>query len=490
MDFASWVDRASFAGPHESAWWPWVTVLLSSAILAGYGIIAFNWYFQAKLARHADAEAALRRLRNICLTCVICGCAFFLGDIPWIIWRLYDVILAAVLIYTWLAVLRMRGMSLVVERLAQLDELERAVERYREIAELLPHMVWTAGADGRVDSSNQRWRQFAGDNRTWLEAIHPDEQLAAAAKWNAATAARVPVNLEVKLGGTSGYRTFLVTATPIVRGEALKWLGACADIEAQKQLVIEKELQAKQKTFFLNALSHDLRAPLHNVVLNAHLLKLSVRDPADVQSVGMILENAVAAAELVTRLLDFARVEAQDKNVVEAVSLAATVRQVVRRFQPISEQKGLYLKVTGDGDVKVLTDRQKLERIISNLVDNAIKYTNRGGVSVGLAAGEDEVAVRVSDTGIGIPQDNVPHLFGEFYQVNNYDRDRSKGFGMGLAICKSLAHHIGGDVRLAETGPQGSCFEVVVKAARTDAEKRPGDAPAAAGVRWAATDSH
>src|SRR5581483_6268408 len=166
----------------------------------------------------------------------------------------------------------------------------------------------------------------------------------------------------------------------ISRGDGVKWLGACADIEAQKQLVAEKELQARQKTFFLNALSHDLRAPLHNVVLNAHLLKLSARDPADVQSVGMIIENAVAAAELVTRLLDFARIEAQDKNVVEPVSLGATLHQVVRRFQPISEQKGLYLKVTGDRDVKVLTDRQKLERIISNLVDNAIKYTSRGGV--------------------------------------------------------------------------------------------------------------
>jgi PAS domain S-box-containing protein len=464
MSIPSWLDTADLsptAAPHGAVW-PWVTISLSVIMIAGYGVIAFNWYFQWKLARHTDAHAALVRLRNICLASVVCSYVFFATDMPWIIWRLYDVTLLGLALYTWSFCLRMHGLKLVDERLAQVQQLEQSAERYREIAELLPHMVWTADADGQVDFSNDRWRAYAGENRSWLEAIHPEEQRDAIAHWTASTSAKVPVTMEVRLGGLrGGYRTFVVKATPVVHGEAVKWLGACADIEDQKLLAAEKEMQAKQKGFFLNALSHDLRAPLHNVLLNAHLLKLTVKGHEDVESVNTIIENAVAAGDLVTKLLDFARAGAHDANQVQNVSVAATLQQIVRRFQPVAEQKGLYLRCT-DVDAQVVTDRQKLERIISNLVDNAIKYTSRGGVSIGLSAVDEEVAVRVCDTGIGIPAENVPYLFDEFYQVNNHERDRSKGFGMGLAICRCLARHIGGDVRLAHSGPAGSTFEVVV----------------------------
>ncbi|MGB7157180.1 MAG: ATP-binding protein [Tepidisphaeraceae bacterium] len=456
----------------------WVTIVLSVLVLAGYCAIAVNWFFQSKLSHHAESRAALARLRNICIACVVCGIVLYTSDAPFLVWRLYDAGLLLLAIHAWSFVLRTRGPSLMDERLKHVDELERSARRYREIAELLPHTVWTATDDGRVDFSNQRWREYAGDDCTWLEALHPDEWQRVWAQWNEALASRQPVTIEARLKGaapaagnvgaasasaTGAYRTFVIKATPIVNGAAVKWLGACADVEDQKQLAAEKELQARQKSFFLNALSHDIRAPLHNVLLNAHLLKMSVSDEADAESVQMIVENAVAAGDLVTKLLDFAKVGAQDHNELERVSLAATFQQVVRRFAPLTEQKGLYLRIAdAEADVHVLTDRQKLERIISNLVDNAIKYTNDGGVTLDMLVRDGEVCVRVCDTGVGVSAEHVPQLFDEFYQVNNYERDRSKGFGMGLAICRSLARHIGGDVRLARTGPDGSCFEVVL----------------------------
>jgi signal transduction histidine kinase len=137
---------------------------------------------------------------------------------------------------------------------------------------------------------------------------------------------------------------------------------------------------------------------------------------------------------------------------------------VARRFQPIAEQKGLWLRVIGGGDddVEALTDRQKLDRVVSNLVDNAIKFTQRGGVTLELAQDGAGTRVLVGDTGIGVPERDAPFLFDEFYQVDNHERDRRKGFGMGLAICRSLARQLGGDVRLARTSPGGSCFEVAV----------------------------
>jgi len=458
------------------ALWAWITIVLSLLVLAGYCAIAVNWFFQAKLARLADSRAALARLRNICVACVVCGFVLYANPTPFFVWRVYDAWLLLLACHAWLFVLRTRGPSLMDERLKQMAELERSATRYREIAELLPHMVWTATGDGHVDFSNQRWREYVCDSRTWLEALHPDEWRAVWQQWNDALTARQPVTIEARLKSgptpatrtapaTAGaYRTFVIKATPIVNGDAVKWLGACADVEDQRLLAAEKEMQARQKSFFLNALSHDIRAPLHNVLLNAHLLKMSVSDEADAESVEMIVENAMAAGDLVTKLLDFAKVGAQDHNDIERVSLGAVLGQIARRFQPLTEQKGLYLRVADpEADAHVLTDRQKLERIISNLVDNAIKYTKSGGVTLDLLVADGEVCVRVCDTGMGVTPEHVPHLFDEFYQVNNYERDRSKGFGMGLAICRSLARHVGGDVRLARTGPDGSCFEVVLR---------------------------
>ena len=447
--------------------WSGVTTVLSLCVIGGYCAVAINWFFQSKLARHAESKAAIARLRNICIVCAVCGGVLYAAPTPWFLWRVYDAFLLLIALHAWSFVVRTRGLGLVDERLKQVDELERSATKYREIAELLPHMVWTATDDGRVDFCNERWREYAGDDRTWLEALHPDEWERVWSQWNGAIASRQPVTIEARLrkGGSAAdvYRTFVIKATPIVRGDAVKWLGACADVEDQKQLAAEREMQARQKSFFLNALSHDIRAPLHNVLLNAHLLKTSVSDEADAESVEMIVENAVAAGDLVTKLLDFAKVGAQDHNDIERVSLAAVLQQVVRRFQPTTEQKGLFLRVADpEADAHVLTDRQKLERIISNLVDNAIKYTEHGGVVLDLLVRDGAVCVQVLDSGVGVAPEHVPHLFDEFYQVNNYERDRSKGFGMGLAICRSLARHIGGDVRLARTGPDGSCFEVVV----------------------------
>ena len=442
--------------------WAWVTALLSVLVILGYAVVAFNWYFQSKLELAREAKAALRRLRLIVAASALCGFLFVVSDMSWPVWRVYDLVLVALACHTWWFAFRMRGPGLLDERLVHAAELERSATKYRQIAELLPHVVWTATAEGRVDYSNERWAEYGGRGRSWLESVHPDEQEQVAAWWREGLSARSPLTREVRLRGRDGqYRTFVISATPITHGGAVKWLGACADVEDQRRAAAEKEAQAKQKAFFLNALSHDLRAPLNNVVLNAHLLKMSAREEAEVESANVIVENAVAAGEMVAKLLEVAKAEGQDHVEREVVTVSSVIRQVARRFLPLAERKGLYLRVEEpDGDFEVLTDRQKLDRVVANLVDNAVKFTTAGGVSVVLTCAGDRVTVGVSDTGIGVPEADAPHLFDEFYQVNNHERDRTKGFGMGLAICRSLARQLGGDVRLAATGPRGTRFEL------------------------------
>jgi signal transduction histidine kinase len=349
----------------------YITLALSCLVALGYATLAFNWYFQIKVAP-PQARAALRRLLLISLACALCGGTFYLTDLAWGHFRLYDLGIAMLAAYTWAFVLRMRG------ALASL--------------------------------------------------------------------------------------AFLISATPHEHRRAVKWLGACADIEDQKRLAAEMERQARQKSFFLNALSHDLRSPLNVLALHAELLRTSIKDADVVESARMIVENATAAGELINRLLDFARVGSLERNVTEQVSLPAVLQQVQRRFQPVAERSGLFLRLSLECDLQIRTDRHKVERIVGNLIDNAIKYTPRGGVTIALvkAADDGAAAIEIRDTGIGVPRDKADSLFDEFYQVGNDERDRRKGFGLGLAICRALARQIGGDVQLVSTGHEGSCFALTL----------------------------
>ena len=304
--------------------WVWVTAFLSGLVVLGYAVVAFNWYFQSKLELSRESRAALRRLCLVVVACALCGYLFVLSDMSWPLWRLYDLVLVALACHTWWFAFRMRGPGLLDERLTHAAELQRSAARYRQIAELLPHFVWTATAEGRVDYSNERWAQYGGCERSWLESVHPDEHAQVAAWWRDGVASRRTVTRQVRLRGRDGgYRMFVVSATPVARGSAVRWLGACADVEDQSRVVAEKEAQAKQKGLFLNALSHDLRAPLNNVVLNAHLLKLSAREQAEVESANVIVENAVAAGEMVTRLLEVAKAEGKRSGHDGAVGQAA-----------------------------------------------------------------------------------------------------------------------------------------------------------------------
>jgi PAS domain S-box-containing protein len=469
MKVVSWLaGRDGTPGMEQDLLWGWGTLILSLAVVAGYSVIAFNWCLQRRVAHSAEARKAFWRMLFTSAWCAALGAAFFVAEMPWRVWRIYDLVLLFIAGRTWWFAFRMRGLSLVDERMAEIGELAESAARYREMAEYLPHIVWTAGGDGRIDFSNRRWAEYAGDGRSWVDAVHPDEQSAVYTWWAKAVATREPVSREIRMVGADGAaRAFILTATPLVKGDAVHWLGACADIEDQKVLAAEREAQARQKSFLLNALGHDLRAPLNTIVLNAHLVKISAPDERLVECAATIGESAVAAGELVTRLLDYAKAGAQDSNELAPVPVAGLLHQIERRFAHVTARKGIHLRVDRSLDVEVLTDRVKLERIVSNLVDNAIKFTSSGGITVEpsiSSAADDErrLTIRVSDTGIGVPEKNVPYLFDEFYQVDNHERDRSKGFGMGLAICRTLARQLGGDVRLADTGPGGSCFEVVV----------------------------
>src|SRR2546423_14060068 len=113
MDLLHWLARDQSPGTAGALRWAWVTLGLSALVVSAYGLIAFNRYFQLKIGRDDDSRRAAACLRNIALFCCASGVAFYLSDMPWATWRLYDAMLVAVACYAWWFALRMRGLSLV-----------------------------------------------------------------------------------------------------------------------------------------------------------------------------------------------------------------------------------------------------------------------------------------------------------------------------------------------------------------------------------------
>ena len=219
------------------------------------------------------------------------------------------------------------------------------------------------------------------------------------------------------------------------------------------------------KSRFFAAASHDLRQPLQAVRLYYEALNFKIgegelRPPLELM--GMALD---AVEKQLVESLEMARLESGDLKVERApVDPAAIIQEVVTHLAPLAGAKALTLRIFTPADMQVSTDPTLLRRVLLNLVSNAIRYTERGGVLVGLRRHDGAVAIEVWDTGIGIDPTVSDLVFEDYYQVGNEARDPSKGTGLGLAIVRRLCNLLQGTISLASRPGRGSVFRVVLPA--------------------------
>jgi signal transduction histidine kinase len=226
--------------------------------------------------------------------------------------------------------------------------------------------------------------------------------------------------------------------------------------------------ESRRKGAFLNAISHDLRTPLNGLMLHAHLAELHVGEgepsrAAVIESLSEIKSAARLTADLLDGLLEYARLEgSEDKVFLTEFPLAGVVLDVLTTFNHEAAQKGVEVTADVSPALIVKADRLKLERVLNNLVGNGVKYTPAGSVRVTAESAGADLEVHVTDTGVGIAAEHVGRLFDEFYQVENHERDRQKGFGLGLAIGRRLARQLGGDLAVASVPGRGSRFTILL----------------------------
>ncbi len=218
------------------------------------------------------------------------------------------------------------------------------------------------------------------------------------------------------------------------------------------------EEASRAKSRFLAAASHDLRQPLHALGLFAASLKGEVSLPRPRELVGKISRCVEALERMFGELMDISRIDAGTVSVgLSDFRLQDLFERLEADFQPLAREKRLRLRFRRTREW-VHSDPLMFERILRNLVSNAIRYTWRGGVLIGCRRREERLWIQVWDTGIGIAQAERERVFEEFYQVGNPERDRNKGIGLGLSIVRRLSELLGERVELRSEPGRGSMF--------------------------------
>ena len=245
-----------------------------------------------------------------------------------------------------------------------------------------------------------------------------------------------------------------------------------------EQALIAAKAADRMKTEFLSNVSHELRTPMNGIVGVAQLLQMTELDEEQRELVGVLASSADTQMSLISDLLDLTRMESGNRQLqIARFEPARVVRDTVEMVRPLARDKNLALELELaplDG-LAVMGDSRAFRQIMTNLVGNAAKFTDRGSIlvrgEVTRTGDKAELVVRVRDTGRGIPPEHQGRIFDRFYQVDGSQTRDAGGTGLGLAISQSLGHMMGGHIEVQSTPGVGSTFtfRVTLPVASTDA---------------------
>ena len=231
------------------------------------------------------------------------------------------------------------------------------------------------------------------------------------------------------------------------------------DLRAAKERA-EQAVASKAK--FMAAASHDLRQPAQSLLMLTAMLRATAPDPKVEDSARKIEQVVMTLKQLLDELLEVSRLDAGGVTANKAVHEVADLFEALdSQYGPVARGKGLAFAVP-QHRAAVLTDRVLLLRLLGNLIDNAIRYTNSGQVQVACLESGGCLIIEVRDTGIGIPADRLDAIWEEFHQIGNPERNRDNGIGLGLSIVQRLATVLDHPVKVRSTPGKGSVFSVTV----------------------------
>lgn len=237
-----------------------------------------------------------------------------------------------------------------------------------------------------------------------------------------------------------------------------------AELGMQKKQLTEA---SRLKTSFLSNMSHELRTPLNSVIALTGVLgrRLDGKIPAEEHSYLEVIErNGKNLLSLINDILDISRIESGQVELdINTFNLTDVITGVVSMISPQVRQKNIGLTFAPDRQKLIITsDSDKIYHILQNLVSNAVKFTDKGGVEIRTNSGENEISVTIADSGIGIADEHLPYIFDEFRQADSSTSRRYGGTGLGLSLAQKYAGLIGGRISVISSVGKGSVFTLTL----------------------------
>lgn len=365
--------------------------------------------------------------------------------------------------------------------------LRQSEERFRNMADNAPVMIWLTNSSGYCTYLSKSWYEFSGQTEQtglgfgWIDAIHPEDREYTKQNFIEANERSQGFQVEYRLRRKDGeYRFCLDAASPWfgVDGKYKGYIGSVIDITERKQAEAERDrlLELEQvartnaeqanriKDEFLAVLSHELRSPLNPILGWAKLLQTREFD-SDMQkkAIATIERNAKLQAQLIEDLLDVSRILQGKLNLnMFPVNLVTVIEAALDTMRLAAEAKNIQIQTKLDAVGQVLGDSGRLQQVIWNLLSNAVKFTHEGGtITIQLKGIGTQAQITVSDTGKGISPKFLPYVFEYFRQADSTTTRTFGGLGLGLAIVRHLIELHGGTVWAESLGEdRGATFTV------------------------------
>lgn len=356
---------------------------------------------------------------------------------------------------------------------------------FRTLAAVAPAGIWRTNPAGEAVFVNSAWLEMTGlhddewAGAGWSHAIHPEDRERVLSQWKEAVSRKDIFREEwrwLRPDGSARWVTTLCAPEYAPNGEILGYVGINIDINRAKQLELDLKLARERaenagsaKTNFLANMSHEIRTPMNSVIGFTELLLESDLDDSQRDKAQLIADSGRAMLRLLNDILDVAKIEAGHLRILnEATDLRQIIRNCIQLMEPIAIAKSVSVSMWVDDDVPDLIemDHQRIRQIILNLVGNAVKFTETGGVDVEArverSKAGDSIKISVIDSGIGISEDRLQSIFSPFAQAESDPSHAFGGTGLGLTISSELVKMMGGEIKAQSRLGLGSSFTVLL----------------------------